>query len=279
MGFDRFVSAHDPQQELGKNQDAGSEAAAAANAASQRAIGELSRQFNLTREDLAPFLQAGLASLPGLLEGSTAEGLDARLGRVFDTDTFGELADERTRAVQGQLSAGGLTRSGQGLQEIANVPTSLGLGIEGLLTGRLQGLAGTGQNAAAGIGGIGQSNAQSIAQLLAGQGQSTASGILGDAQANAAQQQQLFGLATTAASVFFSDPALKENVEQISMIGDLTLNQWDWIDEAKGTMIEKCGTIGFMADEVQEKYPQHVTVYGGFLVIDYPALLEELEAA
>ena len=34
---------------------------------------------------------------------------------------------------------------------------------------------------------------------------------------------------------------------------------------------------GFMADEVAIKYPQHVAEFCGFMVIDYPALLDELE--
>jgi len=42
-------------------------------------------------------------------------------------------------------------------------------------------------------------------------------------------------------------------------------------------MIEKCGTIGFMADEVEKLYPQHVNEYWGLMVIDYPALLDELD--
>lgn len=257
--------------------DVGSDAASAANASNALAIAELRRQFGITQENIAPFIEAGTGALPGVIEGTTAEGLDARLARIFDTDIFGSLVEERGRAVQGGLAAGGLTRSGEGLRQIANVPTDIGLALEALLTGRSTNLATSGQNAALGLGGIGANTSQNIATLLTQQGQNTASGIIGDAQAGAAQQQQLLGAAATAASIFFSDPALKENVEKISEIGDLDLVQWDWIDDAKGTMIEKCGTVGFMADDVRDIHPDCVSEFGGFLVIDYPNLLDRLE--
>lgn len=277
---DLVGAAFDPANATGLfGGDDGSDAAAAANAGLDSAIQELRRQFGITQENIAPFLEAGRGALPGLVEGSTAEGLDERLRRLFDTDIFGGLVDERTRAVEGQLAAGGLTRSGAGLQEIANVPTGLGLQLEQLLTGRLGNLAGSGQNAALGLGSLGQANAGAIANLFGQQGANTASGILTDAQAGAAQQQNLIQAGATAASIFFSDPSLKTNIEPVAFIGDLPLYQWDWIPEAKGTIIEKCGTIGFMADEVKEKYPEFVGEYGGFMVIDYPALLDKLEAA
>lgn len=78
-------------------------------------------------------------------------------------------------------------------------------------------------------------------------------------------------------NIFFSDPKLKENVEKISSIHNLNVYRWDWIPETKGTIVEKYGTIGFMADEVEEKYPQYVGEYGGFMTIDYSALLNELD--
>ncbi len=255
----------------------GGQAAGAAGAFSRQAIDELRRQFDITQENIDPFIQAGTGALPGVIEGTTVGGLDERLGRIFGSDAFKNLIGERTRGVEGQLAAGGLTRSGTAIQEAANIPTSLGLALEQLLTGRGTNLAGSGQNAAIGLGSLGAQNAASIADILVGQGQDVASGILTDAQARAAGTENLVNIATTAASIFFSDPVLKENVEEISTIHDLSLYQWDWIPGTEGTMIEKCGTIGFMADEVREKYPHHVKDYCGLMTIDYPALLDELE--
>ena len=103
---------------------------------------------------LAPFAQAGIDQLGALEEGTTAGGLDERLGRIFDTESFGRLLEERTRAVQGQLGAAGLQRSGTAVQEIANVPTDLGFQIEQLLTGRSRGLVDQGFTAGRDLAGI-----------------------------------------------------------------------------------------------------------------------------
>ena len=256
---------------------AATSAASAAGSYTQQAIKELRRQFDLSREDIAPFLEAGVGALPAVQEGATLGGLETRLGDIFNTDIFGSLVGERTRAVEGQLAAGGLTRSGTAIEEAAAIPTDIGLALERLLSGRQVGLAGMGQQAAMGTAQLGAQSSTGIANLLQQQGQDVASGILGAQQARASSTENLINLATTAAGIFFSDPALKQNIKPISHIGDLPLYTWDWIPEAKGTMIDKCATVGFMADEVLEKYPEFVAEYGGFLVINYPALLDELE--
>jgi len=67
----------------------------AAGAAAQ----ESRRAEERARGALGPFLEAGQGALPGLIEGSTVGGLDARLGRIFDSDIFGQLVGERTTAV------------------------------------------------------------------------------------------------------------------------------------------------------------------------------------
>ena len=256
---------------------AGPAAAEQAGVFSQKAIKELRRQFDISREDIAPFLEAGVSALPAVEAGATVPGLEARLGEIFGTDVFRDLVGERTRAIEGQLAAGGLTRSGAAIEEAAAIPTDIGLALEGLLSGRQTGLAGMGRQAAFGQAELGGQTSTAIANLLQQQGQDVASGILTQQQERAAKTEQVISLATTAAGIFFSDPALKENIESISHIGDLTLYEWDWIEGAKDTMIEKCGTIGFMADEVLDKYPHHVKVFAGFKTIDYPALLDELE--
>tara|TARA_R110000796_G_scaffold163505_2_gene280432 strand:- start:3452 stop:4258 length:807 start_codon:yes stop_codon:yes gene_type:complete len=256
--------------------DDSSQAASEEVAAQQRAIAEQQRQLAETKANFDPFIQAGIGQIPALTQGASAGGLDARLAEIFGTDTFGALKDERTRALEGQLSAGGLTRSGTAIQEASAIPTDIGLALEQLLTGRSSNIAASGQNAAAGLGGISANTSGNIAQLLAQQGVSRGSGILGDAQSKAAGTQNIIDAASTAA-IFFSDPSLKENIEKVGQIHDLNLYEWDWIEDTKGTMIEQCGTIGFMADEVEELYPHHVAEFGGFMVVDYPALLDEME--
>jgi hypothetical protein len=261
----------------GSAQQAPVQASAAQTKANKAAIAEMRRQFDLSREDILPFLEAGQAQLPVLEERATVGGLDEILAQIFGSEQFGALEAERGRAVEGQLAAGGLTRSGTALTEAARVPTDLGFQIEQMLTGRSGALAGQGQGAGGQIAQLGAGTSSGIANLLSASGAAQASGILGQQQAKASGGQNILNTAATVASIFFSDPSLKKNVEEISDYGDLKLYQWDWIDAAKDTMINKCATIGFMADEVKEKFPQFVYEFCGFMVIDYEPLLEELE--
>ena len=237
----------------GSKKSAGSRAATAAN-----------QQTQLGIDQLQPFQAAGAAQLPGLAEGATVGGLDARLAEIFNSDTFGSLVDDRTRGVQGQLAAGGLTRSGAGVESIANVGSELGLQLEQLLTGRSQSLAGQGLGAAGGI-----------ANLFSEKGQNTSSGILADAQASAS-----FGTnaAKLASGIFFSDQRLKDNIVELGRIGDLGLHEWDWIPQTKGTVIEGCPNIGFIAQEVQEKHPEFVGQESGWLFVNYEGLMAKLQS-
>lgn len=282
----------------GKKDDSGKDAARAQEKSNEAAQAEIRRQFNITQANLKPFLDAGTNLIGSQEEGATVEGLDSVLAQIFGSENFQALRNERSRATQGQLAAGGLTRSGTALEEAARVPTELGFQIEQLLSGRGQSIVASGQNAAARTGAFGSNAASGIAGLHQNTGQSNASGILADQQAAAQRGSNLgtlagagiggvfggfggakigAGIGNAVGSIFFSDPSLKKNVEEVGNLDNLSVYQWDWIDETKGTMIEGCGTIGFMADEVKDKYPHHVYEYGGFMVIDYPSLLDELD--
>jgi len=264
----------------GKGDKAGKRAAEAQVQANDASIAEMRRQFDTTQKNIAPFLEAGQGAVPGVEAGATVGGMDEMLAQIFNSDIFGSLVDERQRGVQGQLAAGGLTRSGTAMQEAARVPTDLGLMLEQMLNGRQTNLMNTGLNAATGLGQMGQQNSANIGNMMSASGNAVSSGIITDQQAKAQGQQNMLNTAATIGSMFmgFSDPRLKENVEQVSSIHDLNVYQWDWMPETKGTLVEGCSTIGFMADEVQDKYPQHVGEFGGFMIIDYPALLDELES-
>lgn len=256
--------------------DVGADAARLQNDALREALEFQKQQFFTTQRNINPFIQAGQGALPSVVDSATVQGLDSNIRDISNSGIFGGLLEDRTRAVEGQLSAGGLTRSGTGVQAAAEIPTSLLLQLEGLLSGRTENIAGQGLNAAQGLGSIGQTGAANIATNIAQLGINSGNGILTDAQAKAAQQQQVIQAGATAASIFFSDPALKTNVEPIMEIGDLDLVEWDWIEETKGTIVELCGRTGFMADQVKQKYPEFVSEYGGFKIIDYPRLWDRL---
>lgn len=154
---------------------------------------QLEEKFSTTEAAFDPFVQAGFGGLEGAVQGSTAGGLDERLGEIFGGESFRNLVGERTRAVRGQLAAGGLTRSGQAVEDIAAIPTELGFGIENLLSGRQQGLAGQGFNAISNIGGLRQALGQNIAGNLSAQGQVFSQGVLGGRANQAAGVGNLIG--------------------------------------------------------------------------------------
>jgi hypothetical protein len=199
------------------------------------------------------------------------------LNEIFNSSYFDGLVGERTNAVNSNLAASGLMRSGTAIEQAANIPTDLALQIESLISGRETGLANTGLNAAVGIGNTGSATASAIANLLNNTGQAYQQGAITDVQSSAAGSQNLINTGLAVAGLF-SDPALKENIEEVGQIHDLKLYQWDWIEKAKDTIVDKCMTMGFMADEVKEKYPQFIHEFAGFMTVDYHGLLNHLEA-
>ncbi len=146
---------------------------------------------------LDPFLQAGTDALPGVIQGTTAGGLDERIGDIAGTGSFQNLIAERQRALQGQLSAGGLTRSGTALQEASNLTQESLFDIEELLSGRLQGLTNLGQRTAVQQGGFEQGAATNIAQLRTSTGATGAEGILQSANARQQRDQAIFNTVTS----------------------------------------------------------------------------------
>ena len=287
----------------GGNDDASDAAAliAAQNKISQEGI---ESQFGQTQANLQPFIDAGQTGLSNVLQGSTAGGFSDRLNEIFDTDIFKGLVDERTRAAQGQLSAGGLTRSGTGLETIAGIPQDVGLFIENLLTGRSGALAEGGQSAAGTLGTFGSNKEASLANLRSNTGQAQAAGFLQDKASGSSGFANLLGLGSrvlgggfagssagggggglgnilsgAVKGLFFSDMNLKTNEVIIGEVGPLNLYKWDWITGVNGTIIERYKEMntGFMAQEVKEFFPEHVYNYGGFDIIDYVGLRKDLE--
>jgi hypothetical protein len=262
------------------------EAAQIAAGAQEKSLAALTEQLGLTRGAFAPFLAAGTEALGGVQRGATLGGLEQSISDILGGGAFGGLADERRRAVEGQLAAGGLTRSGAGVEAAAAVPTDLAFMIENLLSGRQQNLAQTGLSAAAQTGGQGggltsqivntlTGGAQSAGAGILGAAQATASGILGGAQAQAQGKQNLLNLGGGLLALF-SDPRLKENIRPIGKAGNLDLVEWDWKPEFKDTIVDKFPTMGFLSTQVREFYPELVGEFGGYDVIDYPALHKEL---
>lgn len=252
------------------------DAAKLANQQAQRGLSEIRRRFAETKEAVDPFLQAGRGGLESIQGSATLGGLGDMLGQIFNSGDLDPLVAERTRAAQGQLAAGGLTRSGTALETIASIPQELGLQIEQLLQGRQAGLADLGFNSAQLLGNFGSNAASQVNSNLSQQGQNTASGGLGTAQAQAGFTNSLLGLAGTGL-LAFSDPRLKVNVMKVSEIKDLGVYQWDWHPMLDGLSVASTPTLGFMADEVAEKYPGYSKEVCGFKCVAYGPLIDILE--
>ncbi|MCZ6898291.1 MAG: tail fiber domain-containing protein [Betaproteobacteria bacterium] len=222
------------------------------------------------QELFQPFLQAGTQGLDFLTQAGTAGGLDEILRMIFSGESFGGLRDERRRGVEGALGAGGLTRSGVAIEEGANISSDLGLQLLQLLTGTNTGLA---------QGGFGA--ATNIAELMGRSAEATASGILGleeRSQTRRADRSnrttELFGAVLGG---LFSDPRLKENIKEIGNFGKLKLYTWNWKPEFKDTIVATFPTTGVLSTDVREVYPDLVSEFGSYDVINYKGLIERLQ--
>lgn len=264
---------------LGGGEKAARRGANAEVEAQLKAIEEQRRQFDATREMLQPFVDAGSGQLGALGDSATLGGLASNLDAIMNSSELDPLREQRLGAINTAFGSSGMLNSGSRASAIANDLTDFSLGIEGLLNNRQAGLASMGAGAAGGLAGIGQQSANAISGLQQGIGQSQAAGIIGAQQARSNLAQQGLGILGTAgqALLTFSDSRLKENIREIGAIGPLSVYEWDWVPELEAVGIKLAMNAGFMADEVEQLFPEHVHQFGRFQVVDYPRVLDRLE--
>jgi hypothetical protein len=166
---------------------------------SQAALDEQRRQFDVTRELLQPYVQAGT---PALREQLRILGLispqeqQAAIQQQEQSPFFQALARQGEEALLQRASATGGLRGGNVQGALAQFRPALLNQFIDQQYGRLGGIAGMGQNAAAGLGVFGAQNAANIGNLLTGQGRALAGNALAQGQA----QANLFGGLGQAAS-------------------------------------------------------------------------------
>jgi len=279
----------------------------------RRAIKAQEEMFEKLDEYYKPYRDLGTNSLDEFENASTAQGLADRLKEIMGGDVYGNLMDERTQAARGQLASAGLSRSGAAVQEMADLSTATGLDIESILYGRLGNNVQTGLNATHGTAGVGQNAANQISgtynqqgnndfqQMLAEMGfafQANESAMNRDFTANQnalqlAQQQDQFqqslahqssinssnnnsdllGSLIGGAALYFSDRRLKKNIVKIGETKHLNIYQWEWVENAP-KFIKESPTSGFLADEVNKKFPEHIYFEGAYMKVDYDAIRE-----
>jgi hypothetical protein len=241
-------------------------------------------------ERLMPFYNQGVESLEQVSQGSTAGGMNERLASIINGSQFGELVDVRRGAAEDYISKQGLSRSGSGVSKAASIPAELALALEEQLYGRQSQLMQQGLSAGRPISYNEPNRPTSnnyISQLLSKTGEALGQGQVEGTAARTAGSSNLLdiggsllksgalGKAAGFIGGLFSDPKLKENMREIGQVADLTMYQWDWKDEVPEQY--KDMTVGFNADEVEEKYPNRIVYFGGFKAVDYTGLIEDIK--
>lgn len=149
-------------------------------------IEEQRRQFDLTREDFAPSIEAGDVSRERLLEFLGVRGPEAEQAAISGfIESPGQkfLRERGERAVLRNAAATGGLQGGNVLAELQRRGIGTAATQLGERKSRLAGVAGGGTGAVGVQAGVGAGISSNIAQLLAGRGEARASGILGRKQA------------------------------------------------------------------------------------------------
>lgn len=265
----------------------------------QLGIDEQRRQFDETRDMLMPFINSGSGMLGSLESGATLGGFASNLDAIMNSAELDPLRAKRMEAINSQFGKAGMLNSSARAGAVAGDMTDFSLAIENLLSGRQQNLANTGLTAGTSLGGFGANAAGNISNLHQAAGQAQASGILGAQQARAGMFDQIFGLGAGAAGgalmggagmmgglgagggaalgLLFSDSRLKTNIEATGTVGPLTIYTWDWIPEVAALGVEIPMTTGFLAEEVEQIFPEHVHPIGRFKAVDYESVLKKLD--
>lgn len=164
-------------------------AAKAQAAAQQAAIAEQQRQFNVTQQNEAPFLQGGTTALNGsggLMDLLGLNGNDAQaagIAALKASPQFTSQYDTGADTVLQNAAATGGLRGGNTNMSLANFGSSLLSQVLGNQVGNLGSLVSLGSGTAGQLGQFGQQASGNISNLLNQQGNTQANGILGQTNA------------------------------------------------------------------------------------------------
>ncbi len=255
--------------------EAAEDAASAQSAASREGIAEQRRQFDMLRELLKPYVEAGTPALQqqqALVGLQGAEAQRAAISGLEQSPLFAARVRQGEESLLQRASATGGLRGGNIQAALSQFrPQMLQQEIESQY-GKLGGLTSLGQQSAAGVGTAGMQTGANIAGLY---------GDIGAAQAGAelAQGRAIGGLlnlptqilamqygskvGTPGFSGIFSDIRLKKNIRRLSTRPDgLGVYEFEYI-WGGGKQ------VGLMAQEVRRVYPDAVGENSGYLTVDY----------
>lgn len=197
---------------IGSLTGANAQAQAAQNAAqtqagmSQAAIDEQRRQFGITQQNLAPWMQAGqqgvnaYSGLAGLLGG---DAQNAAIQSILAGPEFQALIGQAEQGILSNAAATGGLRGGNVQQALATNRTNLLGQLIGENLNRYSNLSGQGLGAATQTGNLGAQNASNVGNLLTQQGQALAGGQLAAGNAQALNAQSALRLGGNLLASFF----------------------------------------------------------------------------
>jgi hypothetical protein len=153
--------------------DGAKDAASASAAGSAAALAENRRQYDQTRADMLPWMQAGQGAL-GRLQDPNA--FQASPGYNF-------VRNEGQRGIENSFAARGGAASGNALRALSEFNTGLASQEHGNWWNQQAGLAGVGQAATNSLGAFGANAANNAGGLMQNQANARASGIEGSTNA------------------------------------------------------------------------------------------------
>ena len=159
------------------------DAGRAAAASSQAAIAETRRQYDQSRADMMPWLEAGRGAL-GQLQNPTAN--------FMASPDYEFRRGEGMRGIENSFAARGGAASGNALRALNDFNSNLASGEYGSWWNRQAGLAGVGQTSAQNLGSFGANAAGNIGNALQNAGAARASGIEGQTNALSGMLQGLW---------------------------------------------------------------------------------------
>lgn len=172
------------------------------------ATAEQARQFDLAREDTAPWRDVGrsalnqLASLYGLQqsgeidpETGTAATVAPDYSAFYESPDYQFARDEGLRGIERSAAARGGLASGNTLAALTRYSSGLASQNFGNYANRLAGLAGAGQSSSENLAGMRMNYGQQIGQNAVGAANARASGITNQANIWGGVGNQLAGMA------------------------------------------------------------------------------------
>jgi hypothetical protein len=168
--------------------------------------------------------------------------------------------DNANQNTLGMAAAQGRLSSGDTLQQLSN---------NTLLAA--QPLIGQQKQSIGDLLNFGLTTAGNQGNLRTGQAAAEAGGIIGAANARGQSAQNIFDIGSQAATAFFSDPALKENIKKTGQKNGFNIYKWTWNMAANklGLFGESSGV---MADEVKLKAPDAIGTRDGYMTVNYDML-------